>query len=306
MRSPLWNTYVQKGGPNSRGPGLPFGDIGREHGWQPTGSARGQRLAYDRTQNFENGAIAWNAAEGAMSPNYNQHGVFLPNCRAYDINDPNYIDRLRNMIGRYALSNDFNTNLSGGNLWADNGVHPGTGTTSTQSGQATRGELIQSLLWAEGYPISGSREFSDVTGHWARPYIRTGDQLNIANGYSDGTYHPDAATTRQQFAKMITQARGWGYYIPAPNKTSSTCGSPSEGAGYYSFPDVCGGTRNNGFYKYIETVAYHNAIGGYSDGTFGPANNITRAQMSKIIDAALTNDGVPPPTNPCWGEPTYP
>jgi hypothetical protein len=92
---------------------------------------------------------------------------------------------------------------------------------------------------------------------------------------------------------METVARGWQIVSPAPYRTSTYCGSPASGAGYVTFPDVCGGNCDNGLYAYVETVAAHGAIGGYPDGLFRPATNISRAQMSKIIDAALNNDGYP-------------
>jgi hypothetical protein len=150
-----WFTYVGKGGPNSKGAGLPFGDKGIEHSWQAPGGPHGQRQEYTQVtqvNNFENGAVLWNEYEGGMRSDYNQHATFLPNCRAYDIGDPTYIDRLEGMVGRFAISNDFDLNVakyeSFTGAWADNGVHPWVNETEKRFGLATRAELAQSLVMA--------------------------------------------------------------------------------------------------------------------------------------------------------------
>jgi hypothetical protein len=52
-----------------------------------------------------------------------------------------------------------------------------------------------------------------------------------------------------------------------------------------TFSDVA---RGSTFYEYIETAVARGILGGYSDGTFRPANNATRGQISKILYNALT------------------
>jgi hypothetical protein len=84
------------------------------------------------------------------------------------------------------------------------------------------------------------------------------------SGYSDGTFRPFNNTTRGQLSKIVTLAEGW---------TLNTSGGPH-------FSDV---TASNAFYGYIETAYNNGVISGYADGTFRPGNNVTRAQLSKII-----------------------
>jgi beta propeller repeat protein len=56
------------------------------------------------------------------------------------------------------------------------------------------------------------------------------------------------------------------------------------------FPDV---PANNTFYSQIRCLACRGIMGGYSDGTFRPNNNITRGQLSKIVaNAAGFNEPV--------------
>jgi len=44
----------------------------------------------------------------------------------------------------------------------------------------------------------------------------------------------------------------------------------------------------NPFYSMIETAYAHGVISGYSNFTFQPFNNVTRAQIAKIIYNAQT------------------
>jgi hypothetical protein len=107
--------------------------------------------------------------------------------------------------------------------------------------------------------------FSDVCpDHWAYTYIEYLAQQGVVGGYSDGTFRPNNTATRAQIAKMIVTARNWPLTVPS---------SPS-------FSDVPG---NDAFYPYIETAKARGILGGYSDGTFRPANPVSRGQISKLI-----------------------
>jgi hypothetical protein len=57
-------------------------------------------------------------------------------------------------------------------------------------------------------------------------------------------------------------------------------GWPIDTSGGPHFSDV---PSSNLFYEYIETAYHHSIISGYADGTFRWGNNITRAQLSKVI-----------------------
>jgi hypothetical protein len=64
------------------------------------------------------------------------------------------------------------------------------------------------------------------------------------------------------------------------------------------------------FYTFIRCLACQGVVGGYSDGTFRPGNNVTRGQVSKFVsNAAGYQDAIPatqqtftdvPPTDPFW------
>lgn len=89
----------------------------------------------------------------------------------------------------------------------------------------------------------------------------------IISGYSDGTFRPYNNTTRAQLTKIVVLVEGW----------------PIDTTGGPHFIDV---PESHPFYDYVETAYNHGIITGYTGGMFRPDNNITRAQLSKVIVAA--------------------
>lgn len=107
-------------------------------------------------------------------------------------------------------------------------------------------------------------QFSDVPPTSAfYSFIRCLACTQVISGYGDGTFKPDVPVSRGQLAKVIANAAG----------LSGAVGGPS-------FVDV---SPDDAFYAYIERLVALGAIGGYSDGTFRPANSATRGQIAKII-----------------------
>lgn len=48
--------------------------------------------------------------------------------------------------------------------------------------------------------------FTDISGHWAEAQIKKANAAGYATGYSDGTFKPDTAVTREQFIAMMVHA----------------------------------------------------------------------------------------------------
>lgn len=98
-------------------------------------------------------------------------------------------------------------------------------------------------------------------------------QKDVINGYSDGTFRPKQAVTRAEAAIMLGKALnliGWKRTTP--------------------FKDVAANSAASG---YIASAAQKGIINGYSDGTFRPAEPITRGQMALLLQRAfnLTEKG---------------
>ncbi|MFL5734557.1 MAG: S-layer homology domain-containing protein [Chloroflexia bacterium] len=90
----------------------------------------------------------------------------------------------------------------------------------------------------------------------------------VISGYADNTFRPGNPATRGQLTKIVTLAEGWPLYShPQP-----------------TFRDV---PATQTFYTYIETAYQRGIISGYTCGSgcleFRPDNNVTRAQLTKIV-----------------------
>ena len=48
-----------------------------------------------------------------------------------------------------------------------------------------------------------SNQFSDITGHWANTFINSAAQKGWVRGYEDGTFRPEQAITRAEFATLV-------------------------------------------------------------------------------------------------------
>ncbi len=158
--------------------------------------------------------------------------------------------------------------------YSDNSFRPGNPTT--------RGQVSKIVVLAKGWPLSdpSNASFWDVPrGSTYYTYVETARARGLVNGYSDGSFRLNDNVSRGQLAKIVSTAQGWSLLDP---------GTPS-------FVDV---PRGSTFYKYVETVASRHIIGGYSDGTFRPANAATRGQISKIVYYAVTGTTPPPPPPP--------
>lgn len=117
--------------------------------------------------------------------------------------------------------------------------------------------------------VNAAASFSDVevTSYWATKEISMLADKNIIAGFPDGTFRPEDGVTRAQFAKIISLALG---FEPAAGATAN-------------FPDVLADNWATG---YIATAAEKGLIKGFPDGTFGPEQPVTTAQVLAIIARA--------------------
>ena len=112
--------------------------------------------------------------------------------------------------------------------------------------------------------------FADVDkiGKYAIPAIRALYTEGVINGSvgKDGRlyFNPNSPLTRAQAATMIGRTQEKGYATAELTFTDA-----GKIPAYATF--------------YIQTMAAQGIIGGYTDGTFKPNNNITRGQMAKIL-----------------------
>ena len=117
---------------------------------------------------------------------------------------------------------------------------------------------------------STTNTFSDVQkGNWFNTAISTLQNAGVLDGYSDGTFRPNAYITRAELVKIAATFYG------------SAAGMQSH------FSDTSSHWAND----FIEAARQLGIVDGYTDGSFRPNQYITRAEAMKIINRTL--DRVP-------------
>jgi len=121
--------------------------------------------------------------------------------------------------------------------------------------------------------IPGS--FSDVPwDYWAVLPVEVAYENGIVQGYGDATYRPAVAVTRDQMAVYISRALAGGEAaVPAGPSTASFADVPTD---YWAF-------------KYVEYAVAQNVVKGYPDGSYAPAEQVTRDQMAVYIARAIAS-----------------
>ncbi|WP_163538778.1 S-layer homology domain-containing protein [Gracilibacillus sp. YIM 98692] len=115
--------------------------------------------------------------------------------------------------------------------------------------------------------IAQADGFSDVdTKDWAYEHIKKMEELDIINGYPDGTFRGDNFIRREHVAEMIDRA------LDLPIHQS-----------YIPFEDV---SNSNDYIDSIKAVQQAGIFTG-DRGNFKPKANMTRAQMAKVIVEAF-------------------
>lgn len=143
--------------------------------------------------------------------------------------------------------------------------------TIRPNNQITRAEvaiIFFRLLTKESrdYYYSESNDFTDVAAtSKSNIAISTLTKAGILTGYSDGTFRPNAKVTRGQLAAIIARF------------------ADMKGDVDKTFTDIDGYWAKD----LILLAASNGWIDGFGDGTFRPANYITRAQTMAIINRAL-------------------
>ncbi|WP_340400526.1 S-layer homology domain-containing protein [Paenibacillus sp. FSL H8-0079] len=123
-------------------------------------------------------------------------------------------------------------------------------------------------------PAESEVSVSDIAGHWAEAQIKQAIQDGIVNGYTDGTFKPSTTITRAEFTVMLI----------------NTLNTQEAGAELAFTDQAKIGTWAQAA---VAQAVQAGIINGYTDGTFQPNANITRAEMATMIGKAfeLSLDG---------------
>ncbi len=116
--------------------------------------------------------------------------------------------------------------------------------------------------------LANTTRFSDIPPHfWARPYIDRLLGAGIVAGYPNGTFRPNGAVTRAEFAKMLVLTLGL-----RPTKATPP------------FRDV---PARAWYAPYVAAAVHAGLIRGLNATTFGPGAPITREQLATLLARAL-------------------
>lgn len=153
----------------------------------------------------------------------------------------------------------------------ERGLMNGTGpSTFSPNGSTTRSMIVAILYRMEGSPAVGGADFADVSpGQYYASAVAWASANGIVNGYSDGTFRPGAAITREQLAAFL--------YRYARYKGSDV----SDRADLSAYADSAGIAGYA-----VEAVEWANAAGlvnGTSQTTLSPRGTATRAQAAVIL-----------------------
>jgi len=123
-------------------------------------------------------------------------------------------------------------------------------------------------------PVTGVSSFADVDpSSWYAPYIEALYAAGITSGCGDGLFCPDRLATRWEAAAFTFRGMG----IPEVEATGLFSDVSADDAGW------------------LEALAEACVIAGCDDGLFCPDDEVTRAQMAKILAVAFSVD----PYAPC-------
>ena len=125
----------------------------------------------------------------------------------------------------------------------------------------TRAEFIKIFNKYFGLNKKSGKTFKDTSTHWAKDEIDIAVTYGVINGYPDNTFKPNEPITREQAAKIISN------YKKIEDDNYDKLNK------YKDATNVSTWAKNS-----VEGVLEQGYMNGYSDNTFRPKNNITRAE----------------------------
>lgn len=134
----------------------------------------------------------------------------------------------------------------------------------------TREEFVKMLVtafYADALPASHT--FTDAeNGAWYTEYLLKAYSAGLTTGYPDGSFGVGMLITREEMATLCSRA-------------VNALGANPNGEYSLSFTDSAGVSAYAA--EHVAVLSQMKIINGYTDGTFVPQGNATRAEAAKII-----------------------
>ena len=133
----------------------------------------------------------------------------------------------------------------------------------------TRAEIVKVIVAAFGLNGKSSKKFNDIPDDaWYADYVATAVYCGIVQGDENSNFRPNNNITRQDLAVMIYRALNVNVNAPE--------------ADFSDYDTISDYAR-----KAVNYLAANGVISGYTDGSFAPYGNTTRAEAAKIISSIL-------------------
>ncbi len=132
----------------------------------------------------------------------------------------------------------------------------------------TRAEFLKIALLNAGYNPSGynGENFSDVyEGDWYYSYLSLAEDHDFVNGYADGSFKPNNPINRAEALVILIRIADQTLY------------------GFSSSDIPFSDVKISDWFAYATVIGSRDGIlTGYSDGTFKPGNNVSRAEVATM------------------------
>ena len=156
-----------------------------------------------------------------------------------------------------------------------NGV---SGTSFAPNSNLTRGMLVQILFNLEGKPQSASASFSDVKADaWYAKAVGWAAANKVVTGYTDGTFRPNAAVTREQAAAILYRyAQSKGIDVSVGENTNILSYADAMQASEYAIPA-------------LQWAVGAGVLNGKGGNLLAPTGTATRAEIAAIMQRWCEN-----------------
>ena len=154
--------------------------------------------------------------------------------------------------------------------WIAMGYPDGTYRPAEYVNRAQMAAFIIRARYGDSFNYLPIPFFYDVPmTHWAFRYIQKMCDEGITTGYADGSYRPAENVQRSQMAAFIIRALF------------------GDSFSYTTTPYFTDVPDTHGLFKYIQKMYDEGITTGYADGTYRPAENVSRAQLATFIARAF-------------------
>lgn len=175
-------------------------------------------------------------------------------------------------LGSYSKVSDWGGEVFGAVRDRPNPDAPGSGPGEGEKEEGAVGGSGGSGGASAGGSAGGTgaagAEFADTANHWAAAAISRAVGLGIVNGYADGSFRPNAAISRVEFAVMLSRA------LSLPSAGGELVFADKDAIGGWAQP-------------FIKQAVSAGVVSGFQDGTFRPDRKISRAELTVMIVRAL-------------------